>query len=148
MSAWMVSNRTLSWLTNNITRQINGGYDSFGFDMPSWLREHFEDKSANEIFNELAQMNIDSLEQRYGERSHDMIGELKYYPCEDLWEPREPGAHAWHYQLVKSLLCYLYQCEEGDVPERQLFKELSSYSQMIMTHIVCRNEKYTMAVWE
>lgn len=147
MSAFMVSNQTLSELANTISAYCIAGYNGFGFDFSGWIRSHFAMKSAKEIFDELTQMNIDSLSQRYPKDYKEMVGELEYIPTADLWSPRHLGVQQWHYQLLMSLQCYLYQCCEGDVPERELFKELSKSKNGIMEFIVCHQPEYQKAEW-
>jgi hypothetical protein len=51
-------------------------------------------------------------------------------------------------QVLKSLRCWLYQCNEGDVPETALYKIMDEYADILAYHIVCDLPEYEKAMWD
>lgn len=155
MSAFMMSNETLSMLANLIARYYTNS-DSMGFYFPEELREELKDCrfSGEMIFNELAKLNIASLSQRYHDYK-DMIDNVEYIPQCDMWKPpfwdAEQGVimiTPWHYQFLKSLRCYLYQCCEGDCYESGLYKALDQLSLELAYFIATNQPGYELAKWD
>ena len=146
MSAFMVSNETLSEIADFIEAYCLVGYNGFGFDMPNWIVSKYYDVPAREIFEELAEMNIAALKARYKDYE-DMVGDVEFDNTAILWKRRENNVQKWHYQLLKSLQCYLYQCSEGDVPERELYKELTEFKYCLMGYIIRKQPEYDEAKW-
>lgn len=155
MSAFMMSNETLSKLANLIARYYVNS-DSMGFYFPEELREELKDVrfSGEKIFNELANLNIASLSQRYYDCG-DMIGDVEYFPHCDIWQRPvwdiEYGItriKQWHYQFLKSLRCYLYQCCEGDCYETGLYKALDKLSLELGYFIATNQPEYELADWD
>ena len=155
VSAFMMSNETLSKLANLIARYYVNS-DSMGFYFPEELRNELGDCrfSGEKIFNELAKLNISSLTQRYHDYG-DMVGNVKYIPQCDMWERPtydiEYGINRigqWHYQFLKSLRCYLYQCCEGDCYETGLYKALDQLSLEMSYFIATNQPEYELADWD
>lgn len=155
MSAFMMSNETLSALANLIARYYVSS-DSMGFYFPEELREELNDIrfDGEKIFNELVKLNIASLSQRYIDYG-DMLGDIKYLPNHDMWERPvtdiEYGVTMiaqWHYQFLKSLRCYLYQCCEGDCYDTKLYKALDQLSLELAYFIATNQPEYEIAEWE
>ena len=151
----MMSNETLSMLANLIARYYVSS-DSMGFYFPEELREELMDirTDAKKVFNELANLNIASLSQRYYD-CNDMIGKVKYLPNCDMWErpvhDLEYGVvriEQWHYQFLKSLRCYLYQSCEGDCYETGLYKALDKLSLELGYFIATNQPEYELAKWD
>ena len=145
MSAWMVSNKTLSEIANLIDAYKIVGYNGFGFNFPSKLMETVKGMTTEEIFKALAEMNIEALKQRYDDYE-DMIGEVKFDPDADVYKPRNNGL-TYHWQLLKSLQCYLYQCSEGNVPERELYKCIDKLSIRVAGYIISQMPEYQATEW-
>lgn len=82
----------------------------------------------------LCDLNADAIEARYRER--DGIGEYKYAfkDCRPI-------------QIFKSVQCLMYQCSEGDVPNRKEFKALQMLRQMIADKIIGELPEYESATW-
>ena len=154
MSAFMISDNTLSMITNILCRLQVAGYDSFGFESPESLNEVFSNCrdyygfwTGEKVFSELANMNAAALKARYKDPD-DMIGNPKYKKDIDIWEARENGPKQWHYQFLKSLQCYLYQCTEGSIPETALYKALKELENIITYYIVTHTPEYKKAIWD
>lgn len=147
MSSWMVSNETLSNIANLIDTYRITGYNGFGYDMPGGLMRIVGSRSAKEIFEMLANMNIDALKQRYPKSYDDMIEEIKYIPSADIYKSRECGL-TYHFQLLKSLQCFISQCCEGDVPESDLYKEIKKLINHLQSYIISKMPEYQAAEWK
>jgi len=48
---------------------------------------------------------------------------------------------------LKAMHCWLYQCSEGNAPERPLFKAIEEISQDLAYRIVCELPEYEKAPW-
>lgn len=73
------------------------------------------DEIATLMGSELWAMNIDAVEQRYGDEMtlcRNLLPTYRYV---------KPKA-VLKIQRYNSLRCFTYQCSEGNVPERDLFK--------------------------
>lgn len=147
MSAWMVSNETISKIANLIKTYNIVGFNGFGFNFPEELEKKFKYKTAKEIFIELAEMNIESLKQRYPGHYEELIGEIEFIPNADIWQSREKGI-TYHYQLLKSLQCFTYQCCEGDVPESDLYKGIEKLADCVGYYIISKMPEYQAAEWK
>jgi len=93
-------------------------------------------KAINLFGNELLAMNQDAVNQRYGEH--------------DAPPPYEPGPcilNLTPIQAYTSIECYLYQCSEGDVPERRLYQSLVGYRDALAHCIVQALPQYRNAEW-
>ena len=146
MSAWMVSNETLSKIANLIDTYRVTRYNGFGYDMPDGLMRIVGSKSAKQIFEMLANMNIEALKQRYPKNYDDMIGVIKFMPNADIWQDRSKGL-TYHWQLLKSLQCYLYQCLEGNVPDCELYKEMEKLKHYLQSYIISQMPEYQGTNW-
>ena len=156
MSAFMMSNETLSTLANLIARYYVNS-DSMGFYFPDELREELKDTrfSGESIFNKLADLNIESLKQRYPNDYREMVGKVEYIPWIDIWNRPvwnlEEGVimiGKWYYQFLKSLRCYLYQSCEGDCYEDGLYKALDQLSLDLAYFIATNQPEYELAKWD
>lgn len=87
----------------------------------------------------LLQMNIDAVNARYGEGEAEKFRPLDYKPRFTM----PCGKH----QLFKTLECYLYQCSEGDIPDRPLYQILDEMKSCIASDIVRNTPQYELAKW-
>lgn len=149
MSAFMVSNETLSMLANLIERYYVSN-DSMGFYFPEELTIELVDTGycAEEVFKKLVNLNIHSLAQRYPEDYMEMVGYVEFNPQFDIWSFTGGMVKPWHYQFLKSLRCYLYQCCEGDCYETTLYKALDKLSMELAYFIATRQPEYDLADWK
>ena len=148
MSAFYVGMESISMLTDIIVRYNCSGYNAFGFDLPKGLLNCFgSDLSENSIFAALAGMNISALKERYGENANEMWDEKGYEDGHDIWEPRTGRVEQWHYQLLKSLDCYIYQCSEGSIPDMELYKQMERFDAILAGWIARNQLQYENAEW-
>jgi hypothetical protein len=103
-----------------------------GFDLakPNPTRSDlFRTMRGQDLFN----LNIEAVRQRYGD--DDMvpdgwsIEDYQYTPPPDV-----PGVPQ-DVDSLKALHCLIYQCSEGDVPERRLYQLLVEISQKLEARI-------------
>ena len=149
MSAWYVGTESLSMITDIISRYLVAGFNSFGFEFPSEIKTLFEGEPDERIFNALAGTNLEALEQRYDkETAAEMFDGKNYEDGHDIWQAREDGIQPWHYQLLKSLQCYIYQCSEGNVPDSPIYKAIDKLIDRLAMYIACNQKEYEEADWK
>jgi len=89
-------------------------------------------------------MNIDAFRQRYGIKAL-LVEDLD---CIDLdTRNRGPLEALSEVQVFKSLQCFLYQCAEGDVDEKPLYKALSAIKSRMASFIRQGTPEYEAAEW-
>lgn len=139
MSAFIVSAQTINQIVAGIsflvkqseTRQIPGRFAEAGFDtnQPGW-----EEKLANAMFA----LNAQAVAQRYSEP------EAKGFTYARVACLPNPNI----YQLLKSINCWLYQCSEGDVPQRPLYQFFEDgVVRWLLERIVYNLPQYEVAKW-
>ena len=123
MSAFMCSPRTISIIADVMTKRAWPGVSIF------------------ENFFDLVGMNIDALIARYKEADVDK-NSFKFIPVEE-------------YSLIEAIKCmdcYLYQCNEGDIPKGYIYKKIQRVQkQLIMEYMLdkIRNSpEYEALPWE
>jgi len=123
---------------------------SYIFDNP-WAKQHImQHQSMREpslldndyeeglmyLAHAMTKLNHAAFAQRYGWISR--IAPYKTY----AFSTKPPV------QVLKSLACFLYQCTEGDIPERGLYKALESLWNKLAARIVYNSQEYIEAPWE
>lgn len=156
MSAFMMSNETLSMLSDFIARYYRNEGRDFSFYFPEELEEQLGPMARNPlmVFHRLAELNVESLRRRYPEYYHEMIGDVEYIPGCDIFEHDvydiENGVKfmkPWHYQVLKSLNCYLYQSCEGNCYKLPLYKAIQSLTDKWGCYIAENQPMYEEADW-
>ena len=136
MSAYFVEYSTID--------NIISGIKASRYDPPNWISKHYLPASFNSmrsrIGKQLLLLNAKALKARYG----DQIAKMRSDICKYKFTPRP---HVSIFQFYKSLSCLHYQCCEGDIPETQLYKDMSKLLDQIAHHIVCEDSKYETATW-
>ncbi len=84
------------------------------------------------------QMNIDAVNERYGENQAQEFRTLDYEFSFEM---------ADDIQVLKSLQCWIYQCSEGDVPDHKLYQAFKNLEGRIACGIVSRTDAYNTATW-
>lgn len=138
MSTFMMSNKSLSIITNQIQRdEING------FRIPCNLKRQISFKKGYEIFNMLAELNNSAVTERYG-CTADV--ERHYFSNEELYKDSVYGdIKPWMYQFVKMLDSYIYQCTEDESVETDLYKALIEYRNNWYSYLVVNSKEYQEA---
>ena len=106
--------------------------------------EQGETYDRERLADAMLAMNLDAFRQRYGIRAL-LVEDLD---CIDLdkrnWHPLAAISET---QMFKSLQCFLYQCAEGDVDEKPLYKTLSAIKGLLAPFINEDSPEYEAAQW-
>ena len=157
MSAFMMSNETLSMLSDFIARYYLTKGRVFNFDFPEELGKELGIMAYDSemIFHKLAHLNVKSLRNRYPDDYEDILGDIEYESGHDIWQNSvRDWCHGiqyiqpWHYQILKSLDCYLYQSCEGNCYKDQLHMALQSLRDKWGANIAENQLGYTEADWK
>jgi hypothetical protein len=132
MSAFVVEDRTINraigWLNDSerrtVLRRVLEAADISETD-PDWMAK---------LGASMYMMNVEAVNQRYNE--HEQPGDYEHH-----WELCSTV------QAYKALRCFLYQCSEGDVPERALYKALHQAAYAMAHEIVSDLDAYEKAEW-
>lgn len=82
----------------------------------------------------LLALNTEAVNQRYSE-----INSINHYEFESIFVSK--------IQSYKSLQCLIYQCTEGSVPHRRLYKFLKAYSDALGYFIISSLSEYNDSEW-
>lgn len=157
MSAFMMSNETLSMLSDFIARYYVTKGRVFGLSFPEELSEQLGVMAYDPamVFHRLAELNVNSLRQRYPDNYEELLGDIEYESGHDIWQNSvhdiEHGCsfiQQWHYQVLKSLDCYLYQSCEGNCYELPLYKAIESLRDKWGYYIAENQPGYNEADWK
>lgn len=85
------------------------------------------------------QLNIDGVNTRYGDGEAVKFRELNYSYA---------SAYGSEIKVLKSMHCWRYQCMEGDVVEKPLYKFFEEVVENhLMSKIICGLPEYDRAEW-
>jgi hypothetical protein len=134
MSAFLVSTATMNAVLDgmmNIRDRLYSRHVRFNVD-----RGHVApmDKLGQDLF----MMNLRALNARYGDEVPD--GVKYHYPMRFMATPLEHSLRACE--------CLMYQCNEGNVPDEPLYKELATFAEELRAAIIDRLPKYQSAPWD
>lgn len=130
MSAFLVKNSTLSKLAEwlRYKEDIEGGFfRSF--------------KSDKELAKALYDLNVKALKERY-EDYQDFVVPFEYTGEVFLDNDKRRA------QAYMSLSCFLYQCNEGRVPETELYKKLEEFRIKMAKEIAFDWAEKQKAIWD
>lgn len=157
MSAFMMSNKTLSMLSDFIVRYYRNEGRDFSFYFPEELEEELGTLAFEPeiVFLRLAKLNVESLRRRYPDSYEEMVGDIEYIPGCDIFEHDvydiENGVKfmkSWHYQVLKSFDCYLYQSCEGNCYKLPLYKAIQALRDKWGGYIAENQPEYEEAKWD
>jgi hypothetical protein len=139
MSAFMVEDKTINYVVNWLRRNI----DQLSL-IPHKLKELGVDTSAEgwaeRLGQAMFQLNVNGVDRRYGFGAAAKFRKLGY-----RFEHTEPVSLV---QVLKSLRCWLYQCNEGDVSETALYGLFDNDVQLyLMSKIIDALPEYQNAYW-
>jgi hypothetical protein len=123
MSAFLVADKTINnvvnWLRRNIDQLpiIAAQLQQLNIDTnaPDW---------AENLGHVMFLLDMNAVDARYGDGEAAKFRKLDYH-----FEHTEPVSLV---QVLKSLQCWLYQCNEGDVPETELYGIFDTDVQMYL----------------
>jgi hypothetical protein len=128
MSAFVVDNSTISRVVTFFQHSRYFGPVVAGYD----LRQANDRHALGFVMHS---MNVSAVGQRY----LGYLGEVVPYKFS-----YEFGST---FAALKSLECWIYQCSEGDIPERQLYKDMKELSAQLAMSIVSELPEYKSAPW-
>lgn len=147
MSAFVVDDETIHKIVSGIEHSLLWSHAEYpqgpdGIELPPQEGEQWE--ALKRLGARLRSMNESAVMHRYREKDRTNLPG----PC-----PYQPYKHAAFGRpdpvlLVKALQCYLYQCAEGDVPEKLLYKLLREWEGSICRFIVHQLPAYDALPWE
>ena len=99
--------------------------------------EKFSEKA---IYNALMRLNISAYNQRYKESGEDFANFPRDTPTAFTLKSKL-------LELAKLIECYLYQCNEGNAPETELYKAIEELQNATYRAIVHKLPEYNAANW-
>lgn len=131
MSAYIVDD-------NIINRIVTWIYKEFDLS-PNFKKnfcERLNDINKANLRLAMINMNIEAVNQRYSEKTKLR----KFFNCSNI--------EADDVQVCKSMSCWLYQCSEGNIGERDLYKLFKEYVHIyLLKKIVYNSKEYQEAKW-
>jgi hypothetical protein len=91
----------------------------------------------------LLKMNIDAIGQRYPHNLFLNKSQQKERIAGFVYK----NLNSSKLQSYKSLQCFLYQCSEGTIPNRKLFKELRKVQSRLSNEILTELPEYDVCEW-
>ena len=133
MSSFFVGNKLISKLANTIKVYY-----------PQVL-EDLNVKNSQELSRLLYNLNVEALRQRYDDDYIDMIKDFEYDEGDgNFYFIKEDKELA---QFFMNLECFLYQCREGNVPDKEEFKVLERLSTDLAYEIAFKFSHEKGAKW-
>jgi hypothetical protein len=131
MSAFIVEDKTINRVITYIKQEC--------YRDPFFHRRFLEGNGYCGSWDELAQamydLNKEAVDYRYKEENVQR-------------KVRYSELYGSLYQALKSLDCFLYQCAEGKVPEKPLYKRLEFVQRHLLRQIVSSSQAYDEAEWD
>lgn len=111
------------------------GQDLFDMNVDAFCERYPADEVDPEVI-------VEPFDYPHRTRYPEDIGEFEYYAAMPAPLTREALI-----QAHKSASCLLYQCSEGDVPERPLFKALKAFTQRLAKEFITIDPRWEEALW-
>ena len=147
MSCFIVSNKTISHVAraaatkDKYNDRLGKAFEEIGYDLLD------VERLAIDLFN----LNVDAFCERYPADEDAPEGQRTRYP-EDIPDFKLVRAplkldRAALIQAHKSAACLSYQCSEGDIPERPLYKALKKFIRALERDLVTNTPEWETATW-
>lgn len=167
MSAYLVNDETINLVSKLLVedKTINLITDLFCYGYKQNLKasEPIEPRRSggwsSKLAIELKRMNLKALEARYPSNwkeltQHQGITEIdvedydgNIVPGFEVFDDQHPYGETLP-QKLKHVQCFLYQCNEGDVPNMPLFKAVERLAEEMKNVIINELPAYQEASWE
>ena len=158
MSSFIMRPESIRDLACFINSVVVSGYNSHGIEPPRLLSKEFPASkmdSVKDTYEKLYELNAQAINFRYPKDKKDKV--IPPMPKGDFYVRPEIAASLRggiyrkatkkHFQILKRLECFLYQCDEGSVAETDAYKALKGLELELMKMIVVGNENYQAAEW-
>lgn len=154
MSCYFVGENSIYQLACYLQSLKEIGFDYFGYSINETLGYELKN-STKEIYEQLAELNMRAVNDRYEKNQiyqpYDVIRkkdiEYIYHSREWNSEQKVEVIKPWHYQLLKKLQCFTYQCSEDINRDNKLLKGLEKLETQIAMYIVNNQPEYEKALW-
>ena len=165
MSAYLVNDETINLVSKLLVedKTINLITDLFCYGYKQNLKasEPIEPRQSggwsSKLAIELKRMNLKALEARYPSDWQTMTGGIdiiddetedgEIIPGFEVFDDQHPYGETLP-QKLKHVQCFLYQCNEGDVPNMPLFKAVERLADEMKNVIINELASYQEASWE
>jgi hypothetical protein len=141
MSAFIVEDKTINNVVNWLRRDVE--LDKFSLIPHKLTKLGFDTGKSGwteRLGYAMFQLNIIAVDARYGSGEAGKFRKLDY-----RYQVTVPVPLV---QVLKSLQCWLYQCNEGDVPTTALYGLFDNDVQLyLMNEIIDTLPEYQNAVW-
>ena len=150
MSCFIMQDRALAAIAESICSIGNAGYNPFGMEIPRSLREALDDCHRDRwlmpdlVYKALYKLNLAAYSGRYREDAEEVTPNMPK-GCEIAYPCRDPKP--WHYQLLKLLDCFVYQCEEDATKNAPLLLGVREFSAELAIWLVRNNPEYLESLW-
>ena len=150
MSAYVLNNNTINRIVAGIESAMqNGSYSPNRPppDLPAYIACNF---NPSKFGRKLYEMNVKAVNARYPDtvNNPDAMPGLVDANGRHVSYKYAPAMPPTKYQFYKDLETYLYQCTEGDVPSRELYKAVESYKNRLACWIVSNSQEYYQTRWD
>ncbi len=154
MSAFVVEDKTINRIVTFMRddMDLNGegiGYNPLNADIDRPLCSLVRGLQSTSPRQSILAVALDVLGARMRDMSIAAVNYLYEDRDSDTLQPDyffEPEAAAPS-QVLKSLGCFLYQCNEGDVPKMDLYKRLERFRMQLAYDIATHTKEYDEAEW-
>ena len=142
MSAYIVADKTINNIVNQLDRALAEAYGTISIRQKLLALGFDTSKAgwAERLGYAMFQLNVIAVETRYGNGATKKFRPLDY---------RYKVTHTVPLvQVLKSLQCWLYQCNGDDVPQTALYELFDNDVQLyLMTEIIDALPEYQNAYW-
>jgi hypothetical protein len=140
MSSFIVSEETIQNIIG-IFYFKGTEYSLLSYQLDKILGKEDNCQALDRLGRKLIKLNIQAVNSRYPKHQITQEEEksIKAFSVNAQHVPR--------IQRFKSLQCFLYQCSEGNIPSRKLFKQLAELKHSLADIIVSRTPEYEKAEW-
>lgn len=158
MSCYILSKDDLAKISEIICTAIKGQNRAFPPNdmLPEALREYidfaYERIDVQKVYERIFKMNTSAFQLRYPDKKIPVPGE---YNCLNFVKPlnKNPAIQTqyadiiepWHYESVRLLNCYLYQCCEGNIPTWPLYRGIQELSNCFLRYMITQLPQYIEA---
>lgn len=130
MSSYMVASTT-------IDRVVEGMHYACHYSNDKKLRDAVLRLDRTTLGGRLVALNARAMKHRYGKTIPRKEREYRYKD-----HPTTDGP-----QLVKSMLCFLYQCMEGNTPQSSLYRLVEQCMGIVAVNLVTSDQSFDELEW-
>jgi len=139
MSAFMVEDQTINRIVTWIKREVQTARYALDRLARKYNVDLTSDTWDETLANAMFQLNVDGVHARYGNGKAEQFRPLNF--------TYKPEGDTFRVQVLKSLQCWMYQCNEGDVPQTKLYRFFEEVENYLALQIVMDLPAYDKAKW-